>query len=303
MARLISLMALLVALTTPPARALLPGLPQSSDAALLGLWGAETWPGPQVRGDLLLELTDHRWCVRVGGFEVSAPSDTRAVHLVLPGGQGEVRVFADEAASSPRAFWVQPRGALSAFASPVELRPAGPHAWRGEVVPLDEQFSLYLSVARGDDGLLRGIFRNPEVNWHGGAPWFRVGRRGDDVIFVDPRTGKERFVQPFDEGQRRIQFDFGEPLALTPRTPDQAVGLFPRSPLPSTAYRCRPPLPAGDGWRVGHAIDVGLDASRLQAAVEHLILVNPTDEGTCASTRSWWRAGARSCSRSTSSGS
>ena len=69
------------------------------------------------------------------------------------------------------------------FASPLTLRRAGA-AWRGEVVPLRDSFTLYLRIFRDEEGVLMGAFRNPEYNARGGASRFPVTRDGDAVTFL-----------------------------------------------------------------------------------------------------------------------
>lgn len=239
----------------------------AADDDLVGLWGAETIFGPQVRGELTLERSATAWTLRAGGFEVSAPVSGDDFHLALPAGLGELR------GRVPHAFWVQPRGNLGQFATPVTLRPAGANAWRGVIDPLDDRFSLYLDIRRGDDGALRGSFHNPEVNWTGRAAWFRVERGEESIKLIDPKTGKQRFVQPYDARQRTIAMDFGAPIALTPRTRETAVGFIPRL----TAVRYRAPLDLGDGWPVARARDEGLDEAMLQQLVERITGVDPSD--------------------------
>jgi len=43
-------------------------------------------------------------------------------------------------------IWIQPRGNLGQFATPVALQRAGANAWRGTVAPLDDRLSLYLLI-------------------------------------------------------------------------------------------------------------------------------------------------------------
>ncbi len=241
---------------------------QQPDADLVGLWGVETSFGPQVRGPFTLERGSGSWTLRVGGLEVSAPVTGDEIRISLPSGLGELRGRID------RAFWIQPRGNLPPYASPVTLRPAGTNAWRGEIAPLDDRFSLYLNITRNDDGSLRGAFHNPEMNWTGRAAWFRVERDGEGIKLIDPATGRVRFVQPYDAGQRQIAMEFGAPIALTPRTRDQAVGFAPRTP-PASSYRYRAPLDRGDGWKTARARDAGLDEELLRKFVEHIIQSDP----------------------------
>lgn len=242
---------------------------------LVGLWGSESTFGPEVRGDITLERRAGHWLARIAGFEVSALAGTH-LRFVLPGGQGELRarVLGAGAKRTVRAFWLQPGGNMSPYAVPVRLQRAGENAWRGSIVPLDERFSLYLHVRRQEDGSLRGSFHNPEFNWNGRSRWFRITRDGESVTLADPATGRVRFVQAYDSGQRQIAMEFGTPIALKPRSADQAVGFYPRTPAaPSYSYRA--PVPQADGWRAADAAEVGMDHAPLQALVERILTSDP----------------------------
>jgi CubicO group peptidase (beta-lactamase class C family) len=241
---------------------------------LLGLWGSESSFGPQVRGELTLERNGSAWTMRAGGFEASFAASGDEIRGALPGGNGELRAHFEDGGNVIRGFWIQPRGNLGQFATPVTLERVRADGWRGSIAPLEDRLSMYLLIRRGDDGSLRGSFHNPEVNWNGRAPWFRVVRKDESLELIDPATGKVRFVQPYDAGQRQIGMDFGAPIALTPRTPDQAAGFYPRSPA-AAPYRYRPPLAASDGWQTARARDVGMDEELLRALVERIIAADP----------------------------
>ncbi len=133
-------------------------------------------------------------------------------------------------------------------------------------------------VGRQPDGSLQGVFRNPERNWTGGAPSFRLSRERDSISFADPVTGEERFAQPYDSAQRRITIDFAQPVVLTPRTRDQAVGFFPRLTVASS-YVYRVPDSRPDGWRTGRAAAVGLDEARLAELIQRIPATDPAAAG------------------------
>ena len=242
---------------------------------LVGLWGSEAVLGPQVRGEFLLSRGIGTWTARIGGFEVSAPAMGDSIRIELPGGQG--RFQGRQGRQSVRGFWIQPSGASYSFASPLTLTPAGPNIWRGQVTPHEERFSLYLKVDRQTDGSLRGSFFNPEARWNGRAPWFKVGRDGENVTLTDPATNRVRFVQPYDSGQGKIMMDFGVPFALTRRTPDQAVGFYPR-PLATGPYRYRPPANRSDGLPTASAASVGVDSTKLDDLVQWIVATDPTGD-------------------------
>ena len=178
------------------------------------------------------------------------------------------------------AFWVQPGGdGGQEQSTPIPLRASGPNAWLGVVTPLEERFPLYLSVSRASDGLLRGIFRNPEANWPGRAGAYTITRAGDQLAFTDGRTHELRYRQPYDSANHTILFDFGAPIRLTPRPPEQAVGFFPRS-RPLAPYEYRVPVTRGDGWRTAQASAVGLDENALRTIVRSLGSSDPLSDST-----------------------
>jgi CubicO group peptidase (beta-lactamase class C family) len=195
----------------------------------------------------------------------------------LPGGQGEFRCEVPAAGGAIRGFWVQPQGGPLpvSYASLVTLHAITKDAWRGTVEPLSERWSLYLLIKRETDGSLHGYFRNPDMNWRGGSPAFRIVHDRDTLRLLDVDTGKQRFTVGYDSSARQILMDFGRQIALTRRTRDQAVGFFPRTPAP-TGYTYRAPLPqAADGWTTARARDVGLSEAKLAALVGTIESTDP----------------------------
>jgi CubicO group peptidase (beta-lactamase class C family) len=247
---------------------------------LVGLWGTEDIVGPPVRGELTVIGGPGRWTARVGGFEVQSRGVGDTVRFTLPGGQGELRAHLVAGGRAIRGFWVQPAGLLTSvpYASPVTLTRVRDRVWRGNLVPVDDRWSLYLLVQREPDGSLQGAFRNPETNWRGGASWFHVIRDRDTLRFLDPDSGRQRLAVGYDSAQRRIRMDFGRPVILTPRTRDQAVGFYPRTPA-GAAYTYRIPVAQGDGWSVAPASEAGLDAAPLSALVQRIATTDPVSAG------------------------
>ncbi|MEI4861275.1 hypothetical protein Q8G41_27180, partial [Klebsiella pneumoniae] len=69
--------------------------------------------------------------------------------------------------------WIQPKGIvhLSPYATPVRLSPDRDQpVWIGEVVPLEDRISFYLSIER-TGGSLTAIVRNPEFGWLTRGTW------------------------------------------------------------------------------------------------------------------------------------
>ncbi len=243
---------------------------------LVGLWGHESIAGPEIRGELTLTHDTGRWVASIGGFEVTATLSHDTLSVVLPGGQGEFRCGIPATPKAIRGFWLQPQGQLPArYASLVTLSYVSKDVWRGVVAPLDERWSLYLLIQKQGDGSLMGYFRNPDMNWRGGAPAFRVVRDRDTIRFLDVDSAAQRLTVAYDSAQHQIIMDFGRQVVLTPRTRDQAVGYFPRSPA-AVPYAYRAPQPRlGDGWSTAHAHDVGLDEAKLAALVQTIATTDP----------------------------
>ncbi|HYR29563.1 MAG TPA: hypothetical protein VEU30_13920, partial [Thermoanaerobaculia bacterium] len=84
-------------------------------STLVGLWGSDTTFGPEVRGPFTLERTASTLTLRVAGYEVTSPVNGPSFRIALPSGLGELR------GDTTRAFWIQPRGNLGQFATPVTL--------------------------------------------------------------------------------------------------------------------------------------------------------------------------------------
>jgi CubicO group peptidase (beta-lactamase class C family) len=251
--------------------------PAPTDALTPGLWGRTTVFGPQVRGQLLLERDGSIWTLRAGGFDTQAAEADGLVQFRLPGDLGELRLVDPRSLAGPRAYWIQPQGMLGRYSTPVRLTPAGPGRFTGDITPLDERFSLYLLMSRASDGSLNGVLRNPEMNWNGGAPSFTLSVKDEALVFTDPRSGKQRYAQPYDAGQRRITFDFGAPFVLVPLGRDEAAGFYPRTPAPSSPYVYRAPATTDDGWTTTRAGDVGLDGRILASAVHEVLGFDSSD--------------------------
>ncbi len=240
--------------------------------SLVGLWGAHPVFGPALQGEVTVRREGASWSIQIGGreFLVPPPRDG-AFHWKLPEGLGALR--GRQTPTGLKGFWIQPPSEGPAYATPVRFGILGPGAWRGVVAPLLEKLSLYLDITDADS-VLHGTFHNPEMRWNGGSPWFKVVPEGESLKLIDPVTGKVRFTQALDPGQRRISMDFGTPFALVPLTPAQAPGFRPRVTAPSYTYRV--PVALGDGWKPATPQDAGLDRQKLEALVAEILAVDPT---------------------------
>lgn len=251
-------------------------------AALLGLWGTDTAFGPALRGELEVSRGATGWRAAIGGLGVAFPDAGDSVRFALPGGGGEFRgVLAGK--DGIRGFWIQPAGPATgqAYATPVTLKPKGRDRWLGAVTPLEETFSVYLTVARRRDSSLVGVFRNPERNSLSAWLRFTLTEDGDSVRFAarpDESEAEITLTAAFDSARRTLTIlwpGLERTLVLTPREPGQSPRLVPRLPR-DARYRYRAPASAEqDGWRSARASSVGFDEAALQRIVQGIMDSDP----------------------------
>ncbi len=265
-----------------PVAAAVRSQPTAETEPLVGLWAHETHFRPALRGPLVIRRSDGRWHGAIGGAQASAAASADEIRLAF-GEQGGFRGRLADGGRRIRGFWMQPsngRGSFGQpFATPVSLARTSAERWRGTVTPLDESFTLYLSVFRDAEGALAAAFRNPERNDIGGASRYQVSREGENLRFVVRYDGGEiaheaRLLR--DPDRIRIAWPvLGRTVELTRRDPAGAPSFFPRPPA-SPAYAYRRPPETGDGWRTAAAGELGIDEAAVARAMERIIDSDPT---------------------------
>jgi CubicO group peptidase (beta-lactamase class C family) len=250
--------------------------------ALVGLWGCEQSFGPLVRGELTIDARGGEWRARIAGYEVPVEHAKDEIQFALPGDAGKFRGRLHLVASGKRILghWIQPAGVAfynsSGYASPVELSEVAPWVWRGEVVPLDERASFYISIQRTPDGSLTAFLRNPEAN-----------RFRGQTFDVELKDGAVTLSQK-GEVQLRGSYDAqGDVLSLpvvgsyplvqfTRRDRSNALGFYPRVPAPSGPYVYRKPVADDDGWATASLSDVGLELKPIAELIERILTTAPS---------------------------
>jgi len=251
--------------------------PDDSAADLIGLWGCERSFGPDVRGELTIVERGSKWRAAIAGFEVPATNNGGALTLALPGDRGEFRGHFSKDGSSIVGHWIQPQAQVKGarYATPVELKQKPAKTWRGEVAPLDDHLSLYISIQRNPDGSIGAFLRNPDMNIGLRLKMGQVTRKGDLIHFAI--GGGRELTGKFDI--ENAVFSLVLPYApatfhFSRRSRDEAAGFYPRTP--AEAYVYRQPLVDDDGWPTATLAVVGLDAKPVAALVER-ILATTTD--------------------------
>jgi hypothetical protein len=167
----------------PPVAAPPPTPPPRPAAALPdGVWRAHRSFGPTARGRLEIIRSQGAWLARIAGFEQPVALDGDHLKLELPGAHGRfVGRFGPGAVI--RGVWIQPPTVNSGneLASRIILHPLGADHWAGDVMPVEDTFTLYLVTTRAPDGSLKAFLRNPDRNI--GVVWAvdHVQQTGDRI--------------------------------------------------------------------------------------------------------------------------
>jgi hypothetical protein len=225
---------------------------------VIGVWGAELNFGPTVRGVFTLDGRKDAWKADIAGVSASVQDEGQNVVAKMPGSMGEFRGFVRPASDSISGQWIQPADGIvfsNPYATPVELRRVAPGVWRGEIVPLDERLSLYVSINRSaaGDGSLIAFIRNPEFNWFRRRV-YKVELDGTKLTLINETDPKDTFTGSFDREHDQLKLPLvkgAPPVQLTRRDQRGAVGLYPRSPA-TIAYEYRTQFRNTTAGALGH---------------------------------------------------
>jgi hypothetical protein len=234
-----------------------------------GVWVSHNELGPKLFGALVIEQGGGVWRASLG----RARAQGAALDLAFPDGQGRFRGEVVEGGRAIEGWWVQPPGLPGqAYATPMRLTRTRPHAWRGEVQPLPQRFTLYLNIASDGEGRWVGAFRNPQFNMNGGASRFFVTRSGDTLSFTTPEGKVVREATLSGRGMRVPSPPLPEPLDL------QRVGDHSAEPyLPRTIWNkaLSPLANTQDGWATARPREMGFDEARLTDLVAAVATSDP----------------------------
>ena len=260
----------------PVPRAALAQAPKSAD--ITGLWQAKRRLGPDVRGTLTIDRSAGGWRASIVGQAAPVRMSGDSVRLELPSGDA----FNGLVSARRHAIvghWIQERRT----ASPLTLASCGADCYRGEVVPLDEEFTFFLKVSKQPDGRLSAFLRNPERNLgHRWIPVRRIAVEGSNVRLLDARDSlvmpgvlRGDVLSVYIEN-RGGSYDFR-------RVPDTAyTDFYPRG-RPTAQYSYVPPRARNDGWPVGTLDEVGISSDSIVAMIQRLIAA-PIDSAAAMQT-------------------
>ena len=245
---------------------------------LVGLWRAEQRFGPDARGPLVLERSPSGWIADFMGRVHVVHASGPMLSFELADGEGSFLARLDGDKPVTTARWTTPRSKTngSRYAIPVRLEADGANRWRGEIIPRDDDFTLYLMVVKGPDGTIGAFLRNPERNIGVFSNIDRLERSGDTVRLIGRNRGAKadsvQFTAQFDRENQILSLPFPNRGGTYDfrRDPDPDSGFFPRGRQPQR-YAYRPPLARDDGWPTTAVADVGIDRDGIERLVQMIV--------------------------------
>jgi len=254
--------------------------PASGQTELVGLWKAKRIFGPEVRGTLTL-THERGWSAEIMGYRVDATVQEQRVGFEIPGHRGEFRASLPGTGGVIEGYWVQPKtiiGGGQLFASPVTLMPLGQGRWRGQVVPLNDELTLYLLVATDSDGSTRAVLRNPERNIGHIFKIRHLERDGNAIRLTRPQqsdTTRDTLAIPgsYREVDDRLSLflpEWGGTYDFIRIDSDPASGFYGRGRNPPP-YQYRAPSAEPDGWVIGRLDDVGMTVDSIRSFIETVV--------------------------------
>ncbi|HJS90393.1 MAG TPA: serine hydrolase [Steroidobacteraceae bacterium] len=256
---------------------------RSPSDRLIGIWGIEQSLGPLVHGDLTLDGRAPQWRASIAGFDVPVQHAGSDVTVVLPDGLGEFRGRLRRDAEAIDGDWVQPAGIVnrSRYATPLHLMLLSRSVWRGDVLPLEDRVSFYVSIQKQPGGSLTAVIINPQYNLFRRRS-YDVLLHGSTVAFTNPHRPSDHFFGSYDEAADHLWLpllDSYPPLPLTRRNRNDAPGFYARAGSASE-YRYREPIAEDDGWPTASLTDVGIAEQPLAALIRKILTADPTDNPT-----------------------
>jgi len=247
------------------------------DDELVGLWQAKRRFGPDARGPLVLRRGPDGWTADFLGRLRPVVADRVGLAFKLPDGEGSFLGQLAPGGGRILGHWTQQPSVIhgSRFAVPVVLEADGPDRWRGEVVPLDDTFTLYLMVQKRPDGTLGAFLRNPERNIGVRYDVERIVRDGSAVRLVGRRNRASSETTllggTYDADNQVLTVAFPERGGTYDfRRDGEHSAFYPRGKHPER-YVYHPPPAQGDGWRTGTLDEVGISRPGIESFVQTLL--------------------------------
>ena len=259
--------------------AVLAGVGVVQAAELEGLWKAKGRFGPDARGTLTIQKDGATYTADMLGRRVPVRLEAGELGFELPNRLGRFRGKLE--AQNIRGHWfrfgtpVNGSGSTAPVVlSPVLLKPAGPNHWRGEVAPLQDDFTFFLLLSeKRADGSFGAVLRNPEFDFGTQQGVERFVRDGNLVKLVGKRREKEQIVSvgTYDDDNQVITLIFpGRGGSYDFRRDGDDSDFYPRGKNPAR-YSYRPPPARDDGWTTSTLDAANIDRAAMERFVQTIV--------------------------------
>lgn len=252
---------------------------------LIGMWEGKRIAGPEVQGDILINLEGDDWVVDIAGYKL--PIDSNRVDMsielsfTVPGNRGSFSGKLDPATRQIMGHWTQPNiiNNGSPYTSPVTLTSENSKQWRGDIAPLLDEFSLFLPVWEREDHSLGAFFRNPDRGLGVYYNVDRVERVGDSIRWIGQffRNTEETILAEaqYQTGSMAVNIR-GNLYDMRLLTNDSDSHFYARGKSPEPYQYTPPPLISEDGWQVGSLQTAHIDENVISEFIDEIVL-KPAD--------------------------
>ena len=246
---------------------------------LTGLWTAKVRFGPDAGGPLIIQAVGNRYSADMLGRR--APVRTEAGELVfeLPNRLGLFR--GKREGKDILGHWFRygtPVSGADAPApsvlSPVMLKPDGANRWRGQVNPLQDEWTMFLLLGeQRPDGSRSAVLRNPEFDFGTQQRVERLARDGNQLKLIGKRGDNEREigVGTYDVENQLFTLVFpSRGGTYTFRRDRDDSDFYPRGKNPARYAYVAPPR-FDDGWPVSTLDAENIDRPALERFIQMLL--------------------------------
>jgi CubicO group peptidase (beta-lactamase class C family) len=224
--------------------------------------------------------TDGKWVAEIAGQRVNATAGGMDISAKFAE-NGEFHGMLAAKTNEIRGHWIQPAtvsGGLR-YASPITLKSSGKDRWRGEVVPLEDEITLFLVATMDENGVVHAFLRNPELNVGFFLNIDRMERDGDTVKLIGHRRGQNNeqvlaqglYHSGSDPSQDQISIYFPSLNGTYDfsRASDDSL-FYARGKTPAE-YHYSPPPSEDDGWPTSTLSSEHISEAPIKKLIETLI--------------------------------
>ncbi len=241
---------------------------------VVGLWKAKRSFRQEAHGPLVIESNGAAFTAHMVGRAVPVRVDGGELTFEMPNGKGTFRGKL-EPGGAILGHWLRPGSPVnnSRYSSPVVLTADGSNRWRGNVAPLEDEFTFYLLATKQPDGSIAAVLRNPERDYGTQLGVERITRNGNALNLIARRGGQERVVATgaYDAANQMISLAFPSRAGIYEfRRDGNDSEFYPRGKSPGR-YTYQPPMTTRDGWRTGTLDEANISRTGIEKLVQRIV--------------------------------